>query len=62
MKPNWVRRQILAGRLPATVWRVGTRRVYRIAIADWLTFTARYSGAADDERFTDEGPFDAGDE
>lgn len=45
MTSEWVRRQIAAGRLPATVWRTGSRPTYRLRAADWEAFVARYAGA-----------------
>lgn len=47
----WVREQIEAGRLRATVIKVGRRRVYRIRESDWLAFCAEYTGDARDPRF-----------
>lgn len=43
MSPDWVRRQIAAGRLVARVWRVGARSTIRIRQADVDAFVARYS-------------------
>lgn len=43
MTGEWVRRQIVAGRLRATVYRTGRRRTYRIRADHWSAFLARYS-------------------
>lgn len=42
MGGRWVRRQIEAGRLRATVLTTGGRVTYRIARADLETFRRRY--------------------
>jgi hypothetical protein len=43
MSSEWVRRQILAGRLEAVAYRVGPRSIYRIR-TDWLRrFQVNYS-------------------
>lgn len=57
MTADWVRRQIAAGRLAATVWVAGGhgRRTYRVAAKDWVAFRDTYSGPANDPRFSDEG-------
>lgn len=43
MSPDWVRRQITAGRLAARVWRVGERPTIRIRRRDLDAFIRRYS-------------------
>jgi excisionase family DNA binding protein len=43
MSPDWVRRQIAAGRLPARVWRVGQRPTIRIRRRDFEAFRRRFS-------------------
>lgn len=43
MTAEWVRRQINAGRLRATVWETGARRTYRIQERDWVAFLGSYS-------------------
>lgn len=43
MTGEWVRRQIVAGRLRATAFETGRRRTYRIRSDDWATFLARFS-------------------
>ncbi len=48
MTGEWVRRQILAGRLSATAFETGRRRTYRIRSDDWARFLARYSTRTDD--------------
>ena len=48
MTAEWVRHQILRGRLAATVWDFGGRRTYRIRADDWQRFLARYSSRTDD--------------
>ena len=48
MTAEWVRQQIIARRLPATVWDFGGRRTYRIRSKDWLDFRARFSRRTDD--------------
>jgi len=52
MTGEWVRKQIVAGRLVAYVWTTGTRRTYRIRRPDWSNFLASYRGRADDPRFS----------
>lgn len=43
MSPEWVRKQIRAQRLRATVLRIGAGRpTYRIAVEDWRVFRRRY--------------------
>lgn len=44
----WVRRQIDAGRLPASAFDAGTRRTLRIRAADVEEFRRRYIRAAKD--------------
>jgi excisionase family DNA binding protein len=51
MSADWVRVQIQEGRLVATAWRVGSRRVYRIGAADWDEFVRVYSVRTDDPEF-----------
>lgn len=48
MSGEWVRHQIVAGRLRATAFDTGRRRTYRIRADDWAGFLARYSGQTDD--------------
>lgn len=48
MTTEWVRDQIVSGRLPATVYSTGKRRTYRIRAEDWTQFLARYSRRTDD--------------
>lgn len=48
MTAEWVRRQIVDGRLPATAFATGRRRTYRINAVDWSSFLARYSTRTDD--------------
>ena len=43
MSPDWVRRQIAAGRLKARVWRVGARSTIRIRQSDMDEFVRRFS-------------------
>ncbi len=43
MSPDWVRRQIAAGRLRARVWRVGARSTIRIRRHDLDEFIGRFS-------------------
>jgi excisionase family DNA binding protein len=43
MSPDWVRRQIEAGRLPARIWDVGQRRTIRIRQSDADAFIRRFS-------------------
>jgi excisionase family DNA binding protein len=43
MSPDWVRRQVVAGRLKATVWLIGKRPTYRIRVTDLDDFRRRYS-------------------
>lgn len=54
MSADWVRRQILEGRLQATAWMT-PRTVYRIRRSAFEQFRASYSGPADDPRFSREG-------
>jgi len=48
MTAEWVRRQILAGRLPATAFDTGRRRTYRIRSDDWAIFLSDYTRRTDD--------------
>jgi excisionase family DNA binding protein len=48
MTGEWVRRQIIAGRLRALVFRTGSRATYRISEADLRHFMAEWSVATDD--------------
>jgi excisionase family DNA binding protein len=48
MTGEWVRRQIVVGRLRATAFETGRRRTYRIRSDDWARFLARYSSRTDD--------------
>lgn len=48
MTGEWVRRQIVAGRLRATAFDTGRRRTYRIRSDDWAAFLAHYTGRTDD--------------
>jgi hypothetical protein len=43
MSPDWVRRQIAAGRLRARVWRVGQRSTIRMRQSDVEEFVRRFS-------------------
>lgn len=43
MSPDWVRRQIAAGRLVARVWNVGRRKTIRIRQSDLNAFVRRHS-------------------
>lgn len=43
MSPDWVRRQVAAGRLAARVWQVGKRSTIRIRRTDADDFTRRFS-------------------
>jgi excisionase family DNA binding protein len=43
MSPEWVRRQVQAGRLGARVFTIGGRPTYRITQAAIDAFLARYS-------------------
>lgn len=43
MSPDWIRRQIVAGRLPAKVWLVGKRPTYRLRLSDLDDFERRFS-------------------
>jgi len=47
MSPEWVRRQILAGRLRATVFKTGRRPTYRIDKRDLQDFLSRFSETLD---------------
>ena len=47
MTGEWVRRQIIAGRLRATAFDTGLRRTYRIRSDHWATFLATYSARTD---------------
>lgn len=58
MSLDWVRKQIQAGRLTATAWKVHGRRYYRVRSADWELFAARYSADAVDEDFGDDSQDD----
>jgi len=48
MTGEWVRRQIVAGRLRATAFDTGRRRTYRIRSDDWAAFLAHYTDRTDD--------------
>lgn len=48
MTGEWVRRQIAAGRLPATVFSTGRRRTYRIRVIDLEDFLERFTGRTDE--------------
>ena len=48
MSPDWVRRQIAAGRLKANIWRVGKRPTIRIRRKDFDTFRSGFSVDSDD--------------
>jgi hypothetical protein len=43
MSPDWVRRQVAAGRLAARVWDVGKRSTIRIRRRDADDFIRRFS-------------------
>lgn len=45
---EWVRRQIVSGRLRATVWSAGDRGMYRIWSDDWDEFRKLHSRSTDD--------------
>ncbi len=47
MTGEWVRRQIVAGRLRATVYTTGRRRTYRIRLDDWKAFLSDFSRGTD---------------
>lgn len=42
MSSAWVRKQIDAGRLRATILSTGSRPTYRIAVSDWRDFRSRF--------------------
>lgn len=46
MSSEWVRRQILAGRLEATAYRTGSRATYRITARALREFLRRYARLA----------------
>ena len=46
MSSEWVRRQVLAGRLKAVVYRTTSRSVYRISETSLADFRRRFSGEA----------------
>lgn len=48
MTPEWVRRQIVAGRLRARVFRTGDRPTYRIGEQDFRRFMRQWSVRTDD--------------
>lgn len=48
MGSDWIRDQIHAGRLAATVFRTGKRPTYRIKRSDWRAFLRRYVRSTDD--------------
>lgn len=52
--PRWVRRQIEAGRLRATVLATGERVTYRVARADLSTFRVQYLRDSWDPEWQDE--------
>jgi len=47
MSSQWVRRQIEAGRVHATVFRTGRRPTYRIRPADWRRFLEAWTRGTD---------------
>lgn len=47
MSPDWVRRQIAAGRLQATIWTVGRRTTIRARRSDVDDFARRFSRRSD---------------
>ncbi len=49
MSPEWVRRQIGAGRLRATIFRTGMRPTYRIEKKDLQTFLLRFAETLDQD-------------
>lgn len=53
MTPEWVRRQILAGRLRARVFKTGGRVTYRIRDIDLRRFLERWSRLTDDPNWED---------
>ncbi len=48
MSSEWVRRQCIAMKMPAIVYRTGSRSVYRITEEGLAEFQRRYAGTADD--------------
>jgi excisionase family DNA binding protein len=46
MGPEWVRRQIQAGRLQAVVYRTSSRPVYRVSESALAAFQRSYGGDA----------------
>ena len=59
MTPEWVRRQIVAGRLRARVFHTGDRPTYRIREADFHRFMRQWSVRTDSpdwEEFTGGSP------
>ena len=47
MSPEWVRRQIVAGRLRATLFKTGRRPTYRIDERDLRSFLKRFAETMD---------------
>jgi hypothetical protein len=48
MTAEWVRQQVMAGRLNARVYRTGTRTTYRIRDIDVVLFIERWSVSTDE--------------
>lgn len=48
MGPEWVRRQIQAGRLVAVVYRTSSRPIYRISERALDDFQRRFGGGSDE--------------
>lgn len=46
MSSEWVRRQILAGRLQAVAYRTTSRAVYRVSESSLVAFRRQFSGDA----------------
>jgi excisionase family DNA binding protein len=55
MTAQWVRQQIVEGRLHASAWSTGSRRAYRIRARDWDAFVAAYSRRTDGPDWDDDG-------
>jgi hypothetical protein len=45
---EYVRRQCVSGRMPCTVYRTGSRSIYRITAEGLAEFRRRYSGSPDE--------------
>lgn len=44
MTSEWIRKQIIAGRLQALAWNTGGRRTYRISREEFETFLVSFTG------------------